>query len=270
VFVHCIVIDHQYKTNLAAEPETKAPKAEEKSAAAVASADEAEHKAYVQEEETPVATAAPLLAPHVKRSHEVPVFVTQERDQPSKKARVDEPAESVPQSDLAVPGRFPTPSTTDSAIPAQDAPVVAPAAAAAPKTVVSQPSAAVPVTETAPVTQTPATAPTEAAISAPAATEPVAKDTAVEDKTAGAAAASADKPAAAEIPTEKEAAPPTGQEDASARPIKPVVAADTAARAEQTPDKAVSKPAAQETAQKEAKKGGFVSWIKRKLKGSAR
>lgn len=72
---------------------------------------------------------ASLAAPHVKRPHQTPVFVTQESEQPPKKPRVDDhevaakmigdsfaTGKDASTSELDVPGRFPgTPSVADSA-----------------------------------------------------------------------------------------------------------------------------------------------------------
>jgi hypothetical protein len=133
--------------------------------------------------------------------------------------------------------------------------------------------------------------PTEAAIAAPAAVPVTTKDTKAEEiSTAGAGAgagtAVSTTSPAGEISAQREPVlPVTPQKvDTTAKPSSPAAAAAAAAfRAQPTPEQqqkqqeaaatqapeeaASSKPAQQTQAQKEAKKGGFISWIKRKFKG---
>lgn len=65
------------------------------------------------------AVDTPLVAPHVKRTHQEPNFVTQDRDQPPKKPRFDEAAD-VTGSQPPIPGRYPSPSVTGSTVSRTD------------------------------------------------------------------------------------------------------------------------------------------------------
>lgn len=288
-----------------------------------------------------VATAAPLVAPHVKRAHEVPIFTATERDQPPKKPRVDESAEAQP--NLAIPGRYPTPSVAGSIVSATDSAIASDAQNfSTGETVAGKPEAPSTVT-TLPSTQPTATkGPTEATIAAPAAVPVTTKDVTAEqvnkadtttagvpettkdikaeqlgavDTTSAAAPVSTKDIQAEQISTADTrtggattgaagvaTAPPTGEisaqseptlpvtpqkVDTTAKPTSPAVAAAAAAFRTQTStgqQKAQEQQAAATTqapeevtpstkagpqapAQKEAKKGGFLSWIKRKIKG---
>lgn len=250
--------------------------AQAKPAAEVA---DAEHKATVEEESTgatPVATAAPLVAPHVKRSHEVPAFVTQDGDLPPKKARVDETAEAATaQSKLDIPGRFPTPSVAGSTASGADSGIATETQDALKKDTAANKSG---VAGTTAAPQPAVSQPTEPAVSAPAAKAVAAKDTSqptAADKTAPAGTG-------AEAVSEKQAVPPTKSEngDTTARPINPAAGAKGAgAEAESAPQPSAvtsQQPQVQQTLDKAApkqaqpepaKKGGFVAWIKRKFRG---
>lgn len=240
---------------------------------------------------TEVATAAPLVAPHIKRAHEVPPFVTEERDQPSKKPRVDEPAEA--QQKMAIPGRFPTPSVAGSTASGTDSAIASEAQnISKEETVAERPETAGTVTA-APSTQPAAPkGPTEADVTAPAAVPVATKDTKAEQISTADTGASANtatistKSPAGEISAQREPVlPGTPQKvDTTAKPTSPAAAAAAAAfRTQPTPEQqqkqqeaaaikaaeetTPSKPAQEAPAQKEAKKGGFMAWIKRKFKG---
>ncbi|GAM42526.1 hypothetical protein TCE0_044f16583 [Talaromyces pinophilus] len=239
-----------------------------------------------------VDTAAPLVAPHIKRAHEVPPFVTEERDQPSKKPRVDEPAEA--QQKMTIPGRFPTPSVAGSTASGTDSAIASEAQNISKgETVAEKPETAGTVTA-APSTQPAATkGATEAAVTAPAAVPVATKDTKAEQISTADTGASANTATistaspAGEISAQREPVlPVTPQKvDATAKPTSPAAAAAAAAafRTQPKPEQqqkqqeaaatkaaeeaTPSKPAQQAPAQKEAKKGGFMAWIKRKFKG---
>ncbi|PCG93816.1 Hypothetical protein PENO1_081670 [Penicillium occitanis (nom. inval.)] len=238
-----------------------------------------------------VDTAAPLVAPHIKRAHEVPPFVTEERDQPSKKPRVDEPAEA--QQKMTIPGRFPTPSVAGSTASGTDSAIASEAQNISKgETVAEKPETAGTVTA-APSTQPAATkGATEAAVTAPAGVPVATKDTKAEQISTADTGASANTATistaspAGEISAQREPVlPVTPQKvDATAKPTSPAAAAAAAAfqtqpkpeqqqkQQEAAATKAAeeatpSKPAQQAPAQKEAKKGGFMAWIKRKFKG---
>lgn len=171
---------------------------------------------------------------HVKRSHEEPVFALPDRDQPPKKARVEEEAQ---------PGVVP---------------------AAAPAATAQEPAMSATLAE--PFSQaailSPSSAPVSAEQQAKPEIAPVQKETT--------SAAQAEKPE--ETPITSKSTEPT------ARPVNPAVALPAEPKPAAKPvngkaldqepqltDKAAeAKPA---PAQKEPKKGGFVSWIKRKFKG---
>ncbi|EED21116.1 hypothetical protein TSTA_083480 [Talaromyces stipitatus ATCC 10500] len=212
-----------------------------------------------------VATAAPPVAPHIKRAHEVPAFVTQERDQPSKKPRVNEPTEAQP--NLAIPGRFPSPSVAGSTASGTDSAVADAQNISKGETVAEKPETVGTVTAGTSIQPTGPKGPTEAAIAAPAA-KPGAKTV---DETSTAAAVSAEPPAG-EISAQKEPVlPATSQKvDTTAKPANQAAAAvETRPTAEQQQKQqvAATKAAEPTPAQKEAKKGGFFTWIKRKFKG---
>lgn len=235
-------------------------------------------------QDTEAATAAPLVAPHIKRAHEVPPFVTEERDQPSKKPRVDEPAEA--QQKMAIPGRFPSPSVAGSTASGADSAIASEAQNISKgETVAEKPEGPDTVAATTATQPTETEGPTEAAITAPAAVPVATKDTKAEQISTAGTAVSPAAPAGESSAQREPVLPATPQKfDTTAKPTSPAVAAAAAAvRTQPTPEQqqkqqeaaatnapeeaAPSKAAQQAPAQKEAKKGGFMAWIKRKFKG---
>uniref|UniRef100_A0A093UY52 Otogelin n=1 Tax=Talaromyces marneffei PM1 TaxID=1077442 RepID=A0A093UY52_TALMA len=234
-------------------------------------------------------TEAAKEAAHIKRAHEVPVFVTEERDQPSKKPRVDESAGTQP--NLAIPGRFPTPSIADSAASGADSAIASEARDISKgEAVTAKPKVSDTAAATTSTQQTATQGPTEAAIAAPAAVPVATKDIKTEevDTTgtgAGAGTAVSTESPAGEASTQKEPVlPVTPQKaDTTAKPTSPAAAAaaaafrghsaeqqqkQQAAAATKAPEEVAPSEQAQPTpAQKEAKKGGFMAWIKRKFRG---
>lgn len=239
-------------------------------------------------QDTEVATAAPLVAPHIKRSHEVPLFVTEERDQPSKKPRVDESAE--PQQKISVPGGYPSPSVEGSTASGTGSAIASEAQNISKgETVADKPETAGTVTAAPSTEATGTKGSTEAAVAAPAAVPVTTQDTKAEKTSttdtgpgAGSGTAFSSASPAEEISAQKEPVlPVTPQKvDTTAKPTSPAAAAAAAAfRTQPTKQQqeatatngseevTPSKPAQQAPAQKEAKKGGFMAWIKRKFKG---
>jgi hypothetical protein len=116
----------------------------------------------------PAVAAAPDVSPHVKRPHQNAPFLPQDGEQPPKKPRVND--HDVTPSELAVPGRFPTPSITESTTSATDNI----GALGATETTTSQSKSAVPavagLTGVESVKTTKPQAPSSAAVAEPAST----------------------------------------------------------------------------------------------------
>ncbi|KAH8689398.1 hypothetical protein BGW36DRAFT_433400 [Talaromyces proteolyticus] len=209
------------------------------------------------------AVDTPLVAPHVKRTHEDPIFVTQDQSQPPKKPRVDESDTSASQVQPAIPGRYPSPSVAGSTVSGADSGIITGAKD------VSKPDAA---------------ATGEKTEASKASNDKLGNLTG--EKTTGqqegvsTAKETAPAPAAQAPPSGKHTETPLTSQNAEprARPVNPAAAMPAQPKPvakpgqpSQEPQEARLTDKANEdiqptAAQKEAKKGGFMSWIKRKFK----
>lgn len=255
-------------------------------------------------------TSAPLVAPHVKRAHEVPSFVTEDRDQPPKKPRVDEASEAQPKS--AIPGSFPTPSVAGSAASGTtDNAIVSETSDLSRGGIISDQPDSVAAVATK--------GPTEKEITAPAAQPAIINAISANNETisrvegVAGAASTADVDAESEnrgdagtvvdssrefvsakesispsttqpLDTSENVAdrPPEPQQQATESIQKPADTIQKPAAAVQKPptleqqqqqpsfaeaEAEASKPVEEAGRPKEAKKGGFMAWIKRKIRG---